>query len=219
MKLTITLADVERMKDVLRAALPSIKSSHRTEALARGLGWTTNASMRSALAAGPVEAEPDENAFRSYLQVHSFDAPDGSLMGSFARAGIRKAMDLEPALSRFGYRIARDRGESFEEAEARFLTTRSDMLSEQGVEEFIRAANYLSRFGRRKSMNRNRGSYGLKHDAERMTGDYVANGMLIAAALAMGFSAERTQLGSPNAHFNISSKEPPAIGNGRARAA
>ena len=35
-------------------------------------------------------------------------------------------------------------------------------------------------------MNRKRSSYGLKHDAERMSGDYVANGMMIAAALAMG---------------------------------
>ncbi|MCP2213987.1 hypothetical protein [Bradyrhizobium diazoefficiens] len=37
--------------------------------------------------------------------------------------------------------------------------------------------------------------------------DYVSNGMLNAAALAMGFSAERTHAGSPNAYFNISSKE------------
>jgi hypothetical protein len=65
----------------------------------------------------------------------------------------------------------------------------------------------LSKFGRRKSMNRKRSSYGLKHDAERAAGDYVANGMLIAVALAMGFSAERTHAGSPNAYFNISSKE------------
>ena len=35
-------------------------------------------------------------------------------------------------------------------------------------------------------MNRKRSSYGLKQDAERMSVDYVANGMIIAAALAMG---------------------------------
>ncbi|MDT4738439.1 hypothetical protein [Bradyrhizobium sp. WYCCWR 12699] len=55
-------------------------------------------------------------------------------------------------------------------------------------------------------MNRTRSSYGLKHDAEREAGDYVANGMLIAAALALDFSAERTHAGSPNAYFNISFK-------------
>jgi hypothetical protein len=41
-------------------------------------------------------------------------------------------------------------------------------------------------------MNRKRSRYGLKHDAGREAGDYVANGMLIAAALVLGFSAERT---------------------------
>lgn len=54
-------------------------------------------------------------------------------------------------------------------------------------------------------MNRARSSCGLKHDTERISGDYVANGIMIAAA--MGFSAERTHSGSPNAHFNISSKQ------------
>jgi hypothetical protein len=66
------------------------------------------------------------------------------------------------------------------------------MLSEHGVDEFSRAAEFLFRFGRQKSVNRKRASYGLKHDAERAAGNYVANGMLIAAALAMGFFAERT---------------------------
>jgi len=75
------------------------------------------------------------------------------------------------------------------------------------VDEFIRAAEFLSKFGRRKSMIRKHSSYGLKHDAEREPGDYVANGMLIAAALALGFSAERTHAGSPNAYFNISSRQ------------
>jgi hypothetical protein len=54
--------------------------------------------------------------------------------------------------------------------------------------------------------NRRRGSYGLKHDAERATSDYVTNGMLIAAALAMDFSAVPTHSGSPNAYFNIGSE-------------
>lgn len=56
-------------------------------------------------------------------------------------------------------------------------------------------------------MNRARSSYELKHDTERMSGHYVANGIMIAAAPAMGFSAGRTLSGSPNAHFNISSKQ------------
>jgi hypothetical protein len=46
-------------------------------------------------------------------------------------------------------------------------------------------------------MNRKRSRYGLKHDAEREAGDYVSNGMLIAATLALDFSAERTHAGLP----------------------
>jgi hypothetical protein len=116
-------------------------------------------------------------------------------------------MDIEPALIRFGYRVPPERDETFEEAETQFLANRAEMLDEHAIDEFIRAAALLSKFGRRKSMNRARSSYGLKHDAERMSGDYVANGMMIAAALAMGFSAERPHSGLPNAHFNISSKQ------------
>jgi hypothetical protein len=217
MKSTITLTDIEHMKDTLRVSLPDIKSSHRVEALARGLGWATNASMRAALATEPVETGPDEGAFLGYLRQHSFEAPSDSLVRAFAEAGVRRAMDLEPELSGFGYRVPRDRGETPEEAEALFLANRAEMLGEQGVDEFIRAAEFLSKFGRRKSLNRKRTSYGLKHDAERAAGDYVSNGMMIAAALAMGFSAERTHAGSPNAHFNISSKE--TSSGGRAEAA
>lgn len=205
MRSTTTFADVEHMKDFLRASLPDVKSSHRAEALARGLGWLTNASMRAALAAAPAEVGPDEAAFQSYLGEHSFNAPSGSLVRAFAYAGVRRAQNLEPALSRFGYRVPRDRDETLKEEEARFLTSRVEMLAEHGIDEFIRAAAFLSEFDRRKSMNRKRSSYGLKHEAERMSGDYVANGTMIAAALAMGFSAERTHAGSPNAHFNISS--------------
>jgi hypothetical protein len=82
--------------------------------------------------------------------------------------------------------VPRDHNETPEEAETRFLTSRAEMLGEHGVDEFIRAVDFLSKLGRRKSMNRKRSSYGLKHDAESMSGDYVANGMMIAAALAMG---------------------------------
>jgi hypothetical protein len=207
MKSIVTLNDLEYMKDALRASLPDVKSSHRVEALARGLGWATNASMRAALAAAPAETASDEGAFLDYLRRHSFDAPSGTLLRAFAQAGLRRAMDLAPELSGFGYRVTRDRGETPEEAEARFLKNRAEMLGEHGVDEFIRAAEFLSKFGQRKSMNRKRSSYGQKHDAEREAGDYVANGMLIAAALALGFSAERTHAGSPNAYFNISSRQ------------
>ncbi len=69
------------------------------------------------------------------------------------------------------YRVPPERDETFEEAETQFLANRAEMLDEHAIDEFIRAAALLSKFGRRKSMNRARSSYGLKHDAERMSGE------------------------------------------------
>ncbi|MGY3610885.1 MULTISPECIES: hypothetical protein [unclassified Bradyrhizobium] len=160
MKLTITITDVEYMKAVLRTVLPDVKSSHRIEALARGLGWRTNAAMRAALAAGSVEVGADEGAFLGYLREHSFVAPPDCLTRWLAKSGVRRAMDLEPALSRFGYRSARDRGETVQEADARFQTSRAEMLDDQAIAEFIRAVGFLSKDPRRKTINRTRGSYG-----------------------------------------------------------
>jgi hypothetical protein len=206
MKLPITLSDVEHMKADLRAALPDVKSSHRAEALARGLGWSTNAAMRAALAAGPVETGADEDAFLQYLREHSFDASRGCMSRILAKSGIRRAMYLEPSLTHFGYGIYWDRDQTPEERRAEFAKKRAEMLDDCAAGEFARAVAYLSRFGRRKTINVKSGSYGLKHDAERFAGQYIANGMLIAGALALGFSARPTHPGSPNAFFNISSR-------------
>jgi hypothetical protein len=206
MKLTVTISDIEHMKADLRAALPDVKSSHRVEALARGLGWSTNAAMRVALVSGPIGAGVDEDAFLEYLREHSFDAPRGCITRILAKSGIRRAMDLDPTLTHFGYGVFRDRKQTPEERRAKFAENRASMLEDYAADEFMRAVAFLSRFGRRKTINTRSGSYGLKHDAERFAGGYVANGMLIAAALALGFSAKPTDPGSPNAFFNIRSK-------------
>jgi hypothetical protein len=208
MKLTITISDVEHMKADLRAALPDVKSSHRVEALARGLGWRTNAAMRATLAAGPVATGADEDAFLDYLGEHSFEAPRGCMKRILAKSGIRRAMDLEPALTHFGYGVYRDRKQTPEERRGKFAENRTSMLDDYAADEFVRAVTYLSRFGRRKTINTKSGSYGLKHGAEKFAGGYVANSVLIAAALALGFSARPTDLDSPNAFFNISLKIP-----------
>jgi len=206
MKLTISLPEIEHVKDALRAALPDVKSSHRVEAMARGFGWRTHATMRAALAGGSIEVRADEDAFVAYLREHSFDAPSGCLTRALATAGIRRAMEMEPTLSRFGFGMPWEPKRSVEERRATFRENRTAMLGMSSVDEFVRAAEFLSRFGRRRTINTKQGSYGLKHDAEKFTGDYVANGMLIAAALALGFTAKPTDAGSPNAFFNISSK-------------
>ena len=161
MKSIVTLNDIERMKDGLRASLPRRIVPPRRGACARpGLG-DERVDARGPLA-GAGGDRPGRSGFLEYLRRHSFDAPSGSLVRAFAQAGLRRAMEFAPELSGFGYRVARDRGETAEEAKARFLENRAEMLGEHGVDEFIRAAEFLSKFGRRKSMNRKRSSYGLK---------------------------------------------------------
>ncbi|MFG1316168.1 hypothetical protein [Xanthobacter autotrophicus] len=211
MRLEITANDVEDMKAELRATLPEVKSSHRIEALARGLGWNTNAAMRARLANGSAEVSTNEGAFLGYLQEHGFDSEPGRLARTLAKVGIRHAMALEPLLTQFGYNVYRGRSKTPEERRAEFMADRASMLGDHAADEFIQACRFLSQFSKRKTINRKSSSYGLKHQAERF-GDsrhsrgYVANGMLIAAALTLGFKVQQIDPDSPNAWFNISSK-------------
>ena len=64
-------------------------------------------------------------------------------------------------------------------------------------------------FVKRKTLNKKRSSYGIKHYVERRIGrrdKYVSNGELINAMIACGFDYELTHPGSPNYHFNVSEK-------------
>lgn len=54
-----------------------------------------------------------------------------------------------------------------------------------------------------KALNPRSGSYWLKHLAEVWAGEYVSNGALIAAALALGFRFRIGMEDSPNCIFNL----------------
>jgi hypothetical protein len=58
----------DEAKRLLGQAAPHIKSSHRTEALARGLGYATNAALQAALADGPVKARSHHARFEGFLR-------------------------------------------------------------------------------------------------------------------------------------------------------
>lgn len=72
MEATFTLADIESLKRELSRLLPTVKSSHRVEAMARGLGWNTHAALRADLATHPTGRIPDRKAFEIYLRDHGF---------------------------------------------------------------------------------------------------------------------------------------------------
>ncbi|GAA0599212.1 hypothetical protein [Caenispirillum bisanense] len=86
---------------------------------------------------------------------------------------------------------------------------RSDMTAPGQVEEFRRAVEFLQAVSRTKKPNRRRSSYTWKDIAarwyaQRHPGEdsYISNGMLIAAALALGFQVIPID-GGPNAWINI----------------
>jgi hypothetical protein len=112
---------------------------------------------------------------------------------SEAKSAVETVMANWPNLTCWGF--AEARSESFSEARAQ--------LRSEGLSYFLRAAEWLSHIPRHKTPNL--GSYFLKHQAERWTGDYVSNGALIAAAIHLGFKVEPIQ-GTPNALINVATR-------------
>jgi hypothetical protein len=217
MKARFTLSEIELIKVELTRLLPDVKSSHRVEALARGLGWNTNAALRAELARDHMERIVDDHAFKDYLQDHGFREVDFGTLGEavvrckFAseRVAIQAVMATEGRLTRYGFGIIGHAGQTHEQRVLEFQQKRREMLEPWAVGEFVMAREFLSRFERRKTVNKAAGSYWLKHQAENFhrengyPGAYVSNGMLIAAAIDLGL---RIAENGPNAFLSISLK-------------
>ncbi|MBL4789912.1 MAG: hypothetical protein JKY60_13015 [Kordiimonadaceae bacterium] len=73
MKMLISLDTVQKIKRELGRTSPSIKSSHRVEAMARGLGWKSNAALRACLMCSSIECEIDDTEFCNYLKNRGFE--------------------------------------------------------------------------------------------------------------------------------------------------
>jgi hypothetical protein len=211
---TVTLAAVEAIKSDLRRALPDVKSSHRIEAAARGLGWATNAAMRAELANSPARCVPDRAIFESYLARHGFFVDGRHLIRSALRLQIRAVMEANPELTPRGFGVCEEGRIGLEERLRRIEAGREEMLGDAAAEEFERACEYLAALEMTEKPNRRLNTYDLKHGAERFhrrrgnegrwDREYVSNGMLIAAACHLGFTVHRPR-GSWLAKLNVSS--------------
>ena len=106
---------------------------------------------------------------------------------------------------RFG--IEAPRRLSPEERERKLAAWRAELLSDSGLDGVRRARAWLSRWPKRKTINRIVGmSYTLKHTAAREIGYTTAGEFLVAAILA-GFELERDEYGTGgNAFLNITSR-------------
>lgn len=107
MQTRATLPKIEILKKEIILLLPDVKSSHRVEAMARGLGWNSNATLRADLADGPQVRTVDEARFTTYLTEHGFPGVQNGVLAAAvrradiaaAREAIQAVMEREPTLT------------------------------------------------------------------------------------------------------------------------
>lgn len=228
MRLPFSLADLSALKSDLRKAHPNVPATRRVEGAARGFGFGSYATMRIALLEGPQMVEPNDAVFAGYIGgIAEGENGPRSLSRAVARIAVRRVMEREPQLTDRGFDstwpiTSDERKMSFDERRTAFEERRKATVTDGNMDEFELAWIYLDAQERRKTINTDFGSYGLKHRAENLSrkfgqhthlGNYVSNGMFIAAAIASGFAAKRMNNGL-NACFNISSKTIRATADG-----
>lgn len=72
MDISVTTDTITSIKRELLQLLPGVKSSHRVEAMARGLGWKSNAALRADLMKRGKVVTVNDMAFIKYLSDHGF---------------------------------------------------------------------------------------------------------------------------------------------------
>ena len=222
LQISLTRAGLERIKLDLIGALPSVKSSHRCEALGRGLGFRTYASLSQALNSGATEVRTDGGRFAAYLLERGAEVPQSALYFALGREAMRLVQERLPILTLYGFglgepkRLDDGKWETGVQRQARFEKASKAFPNE--VAGFLASLVFLDRVPRTKSVRRKSHSYWLKHiaenheatfpDGEALGPTYVGNGVLIAAANHLGFTHQTglSSSGLPelNAAFNMS---------------
>lgn len=216
MMVPISPADMTPLKAHLLTLAPTIKASHRAEAMARGLGFGSNAALLTALDQGPVPCDVDNLAFAAFLRERGGETLPPDVLSEAVvrtklgveRAAIQAVLAQQPELSANGFRTYWPQKSAQEQADV-FQASRAAMTQAPYLEQFSRAVAFLQTKAKSATVSRKRTSYGYKHDAETFheaanpDGDpYVANGMFIAAATHLGFTVKRDGA-SPNAFINL----------------
>jgi len=201
----IVPATVVAIKEYLWAELPSVKSSHRLEAIARGLGFKTYAALLQATQSiVPTMVKPKTAPFILFLRQHGFEVEPAHLYRTAARVAVSIVLEKTPKLSANGCGFHAPqwvgdlkRYETPQERYKKFLQSRKELLSKGCLDEFLLAFAVAQKTRRTKTVRDSSYSYRLKHIAETTTyvcadgtelgPRYVSNGAFIAAALYAGF--------------------------------
>lgn len=113
-----------------------------------------------------------------------------------------KILDEQPRLTSFGMGIFRRRTDTAEQRAEEFDKERTHLRNSLPI--VITVALWLTaNIGMIKTPTR--GSYGLKHLAEKSIDHYVTNGQLIAAALVAGYPMR--DAGGPNPLFGMRKRD------------
>ena len=201
---TINPTAVASIKSDLTKLIPKIKSSHRVEALARALGYTTYASLRAA-SQNPVTfpGEVSWERYDSYLREHGFLPSATPLFIAVTKESIRQLLEKEPYLTMDGiskkpWLVRNNKKETWAEYKERASTSRKEFLENGSIEQVLRSLAFIPVYQKTEAATRQQNSYGLKHKAEKhpstypdgskLGPGYVAQGAVVAAALLSGFS-------------------------------
>jgi hypothetical protein len=222
LSLPVNLSTLEITKLALTNQLPEVKSSHRCEAMARGFGYRTYASfLEDARSCSDRLIRVDGVAFGDYLGKHDFAVTGSALYRAGAMAALNSVADRFPRLTINGFGIG---DWYFDDTRAsrrkKFDDSRARLVSNYAVEPFLASLAFVSRIERTRTVRPATNSYWLKHIAESYecaypTGEklgpvYVANGVLIAAAIHAGFEVKKhtDEYGAEmlNAGFNMSKR-------------
>jgi hypothetical protein len=201
----IAPATVVAIKEYLWAELPSVKSSHRLEATARGLGFKSYAALlQAAQCIIPTVVKPETAPFILYLRQHGFEVEPAHLYRTVARVAVSIVLEKAPKLSAHGYGFHAPqwiadlrRYETPQEKYKKFLQSRDELLSKGCLDEFLLAFAIAQKIRQTKTVRDSANSYHLTHIAERTSyvcadgtelgPRYVSNGAFITAALYAGF--------------------------------
>jgi hypothetical protein len=226
LRIPVTSLAIERIKEALTSSLPHVKSSHRVEALGRGLGFRTYAALRAAAQtpASTTTVTVIGVPFSAYLNEHGFEVDPAHFYRAAAQVAIRGVLDAAPKLHIYGIGFGRPQRnadgsrQTPQQQYAEFQEHREECFGKHAAEAFLLSLALLARVKETKTIRSDSGSYRLKHIAEnyvctypeggKLGPSYVPNGMLIAAALHMGFKhksfVDDFGYDTPNAAFNMS---------------
>jgi hypothetical protein len=219
LSIPVTMTALDIIKLALTKSHPSVKSSHRCEAIARGLSYLTYASLLADAKAGAGNiASVNGKAFRAYLAQHDFNVPGSALYRAVASAALHGVAERYPTLTEYGFGIGDwNQKDTAETRHKRFADGRADLVSADAAEPFLASLAFVSRAERTKTIRPTTNSYWLKHiaenyacaypDGEKLGPVYVPNGLLIAAAIQAGFDvkpyADEYGRQTLNAGFNM----------------